>query len=185
MQRNKLFPSMMGAAGSKLKDLNKKRSTLRASRNAENPLKQRQKLYQKNQTSRHIEKYKENEKFLKTNAAPTLLSDSFFQLHHDEAGFVSIELNDAVFRDHSAEEREDFHRDFVSKLHGFLQEDPEMGLKKLSQFPPPTLSDVQNQNFTLQGFYERWNQDLDSVDLTTDGVNTQIQKRLSKEQSAD
>lgn len=58
-------------------------------------------------------------------------------------------------------------------------------MKKLSQFPPPTLSDFQNQNFTLQGFYERWNQDLDSIDLTTDGVNTQIQKRLSKEQSRD
>ena len=114
-----------------------------------------------------------------------MLSDSFFRLNHGSNGLVSIELNDDLFQDHTAEEIEEFHRDFVSKLHGFLQEEGEQGMLKLSQYPPPTLSDFQTKNFTLQGFYERWNQDLDSVDLTTDGVNTQIQKRLSKEQSAD
>ena len=120
MQRNKLFPSMMGKVGNKLKDFNKKHTTLRASRNSENPLKQKQKLYQKNQTSRHLEKYKENDKFFKTNASSTLLSDSFFQLNHDSNGFVSIVLNDDVFQDHTAEEVAEFHRDFLSKLHGFL-----------------------------------------------------------------
>ena len=48
MQRNKLFPTMINRVGNKLKDFNKKHTTLRSSRNSENPLKSKHKLYQKN-----------------------------------------------------------------------------------------------------------------------------------------